>query len=547
VPATPADRARCARLRRVSGSDVDTRPAAAPQNLADLVRASAVRGPADIALVHGTGPSRVEMTWVELDRQVDSVATALRTELHLHVGDRVALALPNSPAFVVTYFAVLRAGLVAVPINTGYLPREMARILGDADVKAVFCDDAAVPTVEEAVAETHRALVDPAGLEALIAGGRSAGPVTAASGGEDLAALLFTSGTSGRPKGAMLSHRALLANIGQCLRLDPAPVRADDVVLLVLPLFHIYGLNAGLGMVAATGARAVLVERFDARAALDVIDAEHVTNIPGAPPMYLAWAALPYGELGAAIGGVRLLASGAAPLPLSVLQRLVAETGRTVHEGYGLTETAPVVASVLASPRVKPGSVGRPIPGVEVRLVDEPGQPISADDDTGEIEVRGDNLFSGYWPDGAGGPGRGGWWATGDVAYADDDGDLFLVDRRIELVLVSGFNVYPREVEDVIAEHPAVAEVAVIAVPHPHTGEAVKAYVVARAGQTLTADDVIEHCATRLTRFKRPTVVEIAVELPHSSTGKVAKGRLRAPSTLLTPESLRTREPDSRG
>jgi long-chain acyl-CoA synthetase len=518
----------------VSGSDVDTRPAAAPHNLADLVRASAARGPGDIALVHGGGAERVELTWAELDRQVDALAASLRVEMHLHVGDRVALTMPNSAMFVTTYFAVLRAGLVAVPINTGYLPGEMARLFGDAEVKAVFCDDDAVPTVEEAVAETHRALVDPAGFEALIAGGRSAGPVPAASGGEDLAVLLFTSGTSGRPKGAMLSHRALLANIAQCLQLVPAPVRADDVVLLVLPLFHIYGLNAGLGMVAATGARAVLVERFSARAALDVIAAERVTSIPGAPPMYAAWAALPDGDLRSSMGGVRLLASGAAPLPVAVLERLAAETGSTVQEGYGLTETAPVVASVIASPRVKPGSVGRPIPGVEVRLVDEPGRPISADDDTGEIEVRGDNLFSGYWPDGSGGPDSGGWWATGDVAYADDDGDLFLVDRRIELVLVSGFNVYPREVEDVIAQHPSVAEVAVIGVPHLHTGEAVKAYVVARAGRTLTEAEVIDHCATRLARFKRPTVVAVVEELPHSSTGKVAKGRLRSPSSLLT-------------
>jgi long-chain acyl-CoA synthetase len=184
---------------------------------------------------------------------------------------------------------------------------------------------------------------------------------------------------------------------------------------------------------------------------------------------------------------------------------------------------------------VKPGSVGRPIPGVEVRLVDEPGQPISAEDDTGEIEVRGANLFSGYWPDGSGGPGHEGWWATGDVAYADDDGDLFLVDRRVELVLVSGFNVYPREIEDVIAEHPGVAEVAVIAVPDAETGEAVKAYVVARPGHELSAEDITGHCATRLARFKRPTVVAVVDELPHSSTGTVAKGELRAPSSLLPP------------
>jgi long-chain acyl-CoA synthetase len=512
----------------VSGSEVDARPAAAAHNLADLVRASALRSPDHIALVHGTGATRGELTWADLDHQVDALATSLRTELHLQVGDRVALTLANSPAFVTTYFAVLRAGLVAVPINTGYTSSELALLLGDAQAKAVFCEDAGVHVVEEAVAETRRAVVDPAGLDGLIAGGRSAGQVAAASGGEDLAVLLFTSGTSGRPKGAMLSHRALLANIRQCLALDPAPMRADDVVLLVLPLFHIYGLNTGLGMVAATGARGVLVERFGVRDTLDVVVAEGVTNVLGAPPMYVAWAALEDVDLAASLRGVRLLASGASPLPVAVLQRLANETNVIVHEGYGLTETAPVVTSAIASTRVKPGSVGRAIPGVEVRLVHEPGTPILTDDDTGEIEVRGDNLFSGYWPHRFGGPDADGWWATGDIAYVDDDGDFFLVDRRVEVVLVSGFNVYPREIEDVIAELPAVAEVAVIAVPDPHTGEAVKAYVVARAGQSLRPADVADFCATRLARFKRPSIIEVVDALPHSSAGKVAKGQLRA-------------------
>jgi long-chain acyl-CoA synthetase len=516
-------------------------------NLADLLRASARRNPDSVALVHDalaraetkiaraetriaraeTASARVELTWAELDASVDAAATSLRAQLHLHAGDRVALVLANSPAFVIAYFAVLRAGLVAVPINTGYTPIELSRLLGDAGAKAVFCEDATIHAVEEAVADTRQVIIDPAGLEALIAGGRSAGQLAAAAGGEDLAVLLFTSGTSGRPKGAMLSHRALLANIGQCLALDPAPMRTEDVVLLVLPLFHIYGLNTGLGMAAATGARAVLLERFDARGTLAVVAAEGVTNIPGAPPMYAAWAALPDGDLAASMAGMRLLASGAAPLPVAILERVASETGVTVAEGYGLTETAPVLTSAIASPRVKPGSVGRAIPGVEVRLVDEPGRPISEDDDTGEIEVRGANLFSGYWPDGSEGPDREGWWATGDVAYADDDGDLFLVDRRVEVVLVSGFNVYPREVEVAIAEHPAVAEVAVIAVPDPHTGEAVKAYVVPRAGQALTAVEVIDFCATRLARFKRPAIVAVVEELPHSGSGKVAKGRLR--------------------
>jgi long-chain acyl-CoA synthetase len=280
------------------------------------------------------------------------------------------------------------------------------------------------------------------------------------------------------------------------------------VVLLVLPLFHIYGLNTGLGMVATAA----------------LVRDEGVTNVPGAPPMYVGWTAADQLE---ALRGVRLLASGASPLPPAVQEQVRTATGRTVHEGYGLTETAPVVSSTLASPEVKPGSIGRPVPGVEVRLVDEDGAA-AVDGDPGEVLVRGANLFSGYWPDGAEGPGADGWWATGDVAYADDDGDLFLVDRRKELVLVSGFNVYPREVEDALAEHPDVAEVAVIAVPHPYTGEAVKAFVVAREGSGLTAEDVTSHAATRLARFKRPTIVTLVPVLPHSATGKVAKGRLRA-------------------
>jgi long-chain acyl-CoA synthetase len=224
---------------------------------------------------------------------------------------------------------------------------------------------------------------------------------------------------------------------------------------------------------------------------------------------------------------VRVLASGSAPLPPAVLEQVRIGSGREVHEGYGLTETAPVVTSTLASTTVKPGSIGRAVPGVEIRLVDEEGAVV-ADGDPGEIHVRGANVFSGYWPDRSGGPDGDGWWPTGDIAVADADGDLFLVDRRRELVLVSGFNVYPREVEDALAEHPDVQEVAVIAVPDEQTGEAVKAYVVARDGSGLTAADVTAHAATRLARFKRPTVVELVAELPHSATGKVAKGRLRA-------------------
>jgi long-chain acyl-CoA synthetase len=223
---------------------------------------------------------------------------------------------------------------------------------------------------------------------------------------------------------------------------------------------------------------------------------------------------------------VRLFASGASPLAPALMEEWETATGKPIYEGYGLTETAPIVTSMLGSRVAKTGSVGRPIPGVTVRLLDEDGSPVE-DGDPGEVVVRGNNLFSGYWPDGADGPDADGWFATGDVAYADEDGDLHLVDRRRELILVSGFNVFPREVEDAIASHPNVREAAVIGVPHPQRGEAVKAYVVPQPGAELTAVDITSYCATRLARFKCPTIVAIVDELPHSATGKVAKGRLR--------------------
>jgi len=338
--------------------------------------------------------------------------------------------------------------------------------------------------------------------------------------------LLYTSGTTGRPKGAMLSHRALLANLRQLDRIQPRVMSSDDVVLLVLPLFHVYGLNAGLGMTAYVGATGLIAERFDPVETLALIREQHVSNIVGAPPMYVAWSMLP--DLAESFASIRLAVSGAAPLPPAVLSAMLETTGHHVFEGYGLTETAPVLTTTLCSAVAKPGSIGRPVPGVEIKLLDEAGGEVEDEEDPGEIAVRGANLFSGYWPSGADGPGEDGWWRTGDIAYADDDGDLFLVDRTRELILVSGFNVYPREVEDVLASHPDVLDVAVVGVAHPYTGETVKALVVARPDSGLTAQDVIDHAAGGLARFKCPTAVEFVEELPHSVTGKVAKGKLRA-------------------
>jgi long-chain acyl-CoA synthetase len=322
----------------------------------------------------------------------------------------------------------------------------------------------------------------------------------------------------------MLSHRALLANLDQTSAITPPAVGPDDVVLLVLPLFHVYGLNGALGMVARHAATGVLVERFDPLQTLAEISQHQVTAIVGAPPMWVAWSLLP--DIGDSFGTVRVALSGAAPLPAPVLHRILDLTGQHVFEGYGMTETAPVLTSTLVSEVPKPACIGRAIPGLELRLLDEQGQPVE-EGDPGEIVVRGPNVFSGYWPDGSDGPDADGWFATGDVAVEDEDGDLHLVDRRRELILVSGFNVYPREVEDVLVAHPEVAEAAVLGIEHPYTGEAVKAFIVPTPGATLTTEGLIAHAARSLARFKCPTVVEFVDALPHTAIGKVAKGRLR--------------------
>ena len=488
-------------------------------NLADLVRDAASASPDKVALLfHGQ-----TLSWGELDGLVSAAARGLRA-LGLEVGDRVAVHLGNTPEFAVIYFGALRAGLVALPVNPGYTADELTHILADSAAAAVVTASTTAE-VMASVATVPVVVTGTSSYEELLADSTT---VDSVGGGEDLAVVLYTSGTSGRPKGAMLTHRALLSNLEQTAQIDPPVSGPDDVVLLVLPLFHVFGLNSALGALAWHAATGVLAERFDPVETLELVRRHGITNLVGAPPMYVAWSMLP--DVGDAFTSVRLALSGAAPLPAHVLHRVLDVTGHHVFEGYGLTETAPVLTSTLMSEVAKAGSIGRPLPGIELKLLDERGKPVE-DGDPGEIVVRGANLFSGYWPDGADGPDANGWFATGDVAVLDDDGDLHLVDRRRELILVSGFNVYPREVEDVLGRLDGVEEAAVIGIAHPYTGESVKALVVLAAGARLTAEEVIAACAKSLARFKCPTAVEFVAELPHSATGKVSKGRLRELST----------------
>ena len=492
-------------------------------NVADLLRSTARAAGDRPGLISGSTIT----TWSHLDTAVDELAAGLIAS-GLRSGDRVALLLGNSSEFVTSYFAVLRAGLVAVPLNTGYTAPECASLLLDSGASMIIVSKELSDVALEAISHHSVAVtVVVAGSRewrALFDLGRKTALAEPGTPDDALALLLFTAGTSGRPKGAMLTHGNLLANIDQLLALDnPAAVRSDDVALIVLPLFHVYGLNAAFTVAVAVGATCVLLDRFDPRETLEIITTNQVTNIAGAPPMYVVWSKVP--GVREAMAGVRLFSSGGAALDPEVFEAFREATGKLIWEGYGMTEASPVIATTLASGAPKPRSIGRPLGGVEVRLVDD-GDDVD-EGDPGELWVRGANVFGGYWPDGLGGPDSHGWFNTGDVAYFDDEGDLHLVDRRRELILVSGFNVYPREIELAISAMDGVAECAVVGVDDAYTGEAVKALVVPVDGVTLTPEAVISHCETRLARFKCPTVVQIVPGLPHSATGKIAKGRLR--------------------
>ena len=503
-----------------------------PRNdISAFVAEAAADAPDRQALVESTGRS---LTWAALEDEVARIATGLGAR-GIRAGQRVMIVVGNRLEFVTAYLGVLRAQVVAVPVNPRSTAGEVARMLVDSGSRLVVVDETALDVVRSALAELGGS---PAPVVVVTGTAPGEGevpfadlradvvrPVPPLPDPEKLAALLYTSGTSGLPRAAMLSHRALLANIEQVAAVEPPMMHGDDVVLGVLPLFHVYGLNAVLGGVLRHRARLLLVEHYEPQAVLDLIDDEACSVVPIAPPVFAHW--LPDEHLRERLGPVRLVLSGSAPLEPAVIEEFTSITGIPVHQGYGLTEAAPVVTSTLCSRTNRPGSVGAALPGIEVRLVDETGSPVEGED-PGVIEIRGDNLFSGYWPDGADGPGADGWYGTGDVGFLDASGDLFLVDRVKELVIVSGFNVYPTEVEDVVREVDGVTDAAVIGAPDPETGEAVVAYVVAPGADPAAIEEAVRaHCGERLARFKQPTRIQVVDELPLTVTGKVQKGRLR--------------------
>lgn len=475
-----------------------------------------------------------QTTYGTLREQVDGFRGGL-VGLGLEPGDRVALACGTNWYFVVSYLAAIGAGLVVVPLNPSNPTPEIQRGLAAVGARALIVAPAAKKAVKgldrDALPELEF-LIASAGVDIdgalLLDDVMQSDPVPVVDrADDDLAVMLFTSGTAGSPKAAMLSHGNLRANLEQVQQHPGRKQEPSDVTLGVLPLFHIFGLNVVLGLALYTGSRVVLIERFDPSSALEAIERHEVTIISGAPPMWAAWASLP-GANPAAMRSVRLAASGASKLPVEVAQQIEDRYDIEVTEGYGLTETSPVV-TVAAGTDAPRGSIGSVLPDLEVRLVDAAGEDVFVGD-SGELLVRGPNVFLGYYNDPiatAAALDADGWLHTGDIAVVDEEGYLYLVDRAKDLIIVSGFNVFPAEVEDVLIQHPAVDTAAVVGVPHPYSGEAVKAYVVLEAGVSAEEDDIIAWCADRLARYKCPEKVMFVDELPQGAAGKVLRRALR--------------------
>lgn len=506
-------------------------------DIAARLRETAHRAPEHEALVwHGQS-----ITYGELNDRVDAAAGAFQ-HLGVTAGDRVAIVCGNVPAFVEAYFATHRCGAAAVPLNPDLTPDELRYVLADSGarvcVAAAAVADLLVPFVAELDDLDHLVAVSAGGLPPEVAEWRQ---LLAAGHGyrevardlDDLAALVYTSGTTGRPRGAMLTRGDLYANQDQALA-GRFEIGADEKVLLVLPLSHIYALNVGLGGTVRAGATVVLAERFDPAGSLQAIAAHAVTVVLGTPTMYLAWLNLP-DAAPEQLRSVRLATSGAAPLPADVFHAFADRFGLVIEEGYGLTEAGPAVTSSTVAPAARARSVGWPLPGVELRLVDDHGLDVEPGD-PGEVWVRSPSVFQGYWhdPDGTTAAlAPDGWLRTGDIGTRDDDGYLYLVDRKRDLILVSGFNVYPEEVERVLHQHEAVDNCAVVGVPHPYTGETVKAFVVAVPGAELSEDEVAAFCRKHLARYKCPSVVAFVDGLPMTASGKVRRVELRPPRQLV--------------
>ena len=527
-----------------------------------VLRRSARRWPASVAIDFYDRRT----TYAQLDEQVDRMARALR-ELGVQPGDIVSLHLPTTPAFVVAFYGAMRAGATALPMNPLYVTREVAEIFAIAPPRVSISLDLVTPRIRAVRGEmrlvgpvvtvgiqdqlpTLKALAYPVKARregrwhpiadsaetprlVRLVDRATPGPFASAAGPDDIAVLQPTGGTTGIPKAAMLTHRNLVADAIMVAAWFPA-ARPGDAVLGALPYFHIYGMTVAMNMTILLGQRQILLPRPDTGEMLRLIDCKHPRMFPGVPAMYQAIATHPRAAK-LDLTSIDACISGAAPLPAEVQREFEAVTKGRVVEGYGLSEASPVThCNPLFGDR-RPGTVGVPFPSTDATVVSVlDGQELGPGEE-GELVVRGPQVMKGYYgnPEETALALQDGWLRTGDIAVRDEDGYFRIVDRKKDLIIVGGMNVWPREVEEVLHMHPLVAEAAVVGVPHERLGEVPKAFVVPRPGAVLTVEMIVEHCRTNLAGHKVPRQVEFVAELPRSGVGKILRRELRDPLAFM--------------
>jgi long-chain acyl-CoA synthetase len=473
-----------------------------------------------------------DYTNFQLLRFADQLARGLKG-LGVQMGDRVMVMLMNSPEVLISYQGILRAGAIIVPVISFLGEREIMHILRNSESKILITNRHLMNKIEKgrATLETLKQILiveDEEIPETIrfwdLVKKSSVEPVVPDIDEYDLAVILYTAGTTGEPKGVMLTHRNLYSNVVNVSSVSD--IRPDDVMLHVLPLSHSYGLT-----VMNTGYlfphKNILMRWFDTEEAFRLIEKYKVTGFSGSPAMFAMMLNSPLADK-YDLSSLRRCGSGSAPLPLEILRGFQEKFGCPIREGYGLSEASPVVTRHRPDMPQKPGSIGTPIPGVEVRIVDEEGNDLPVGE-IGELIVRGPNVSPGYYkmPEETGQTFRNGWLYTGDVARMDKDGYLFIVDRKKDLIIRGGLNIYPWDVEAVIYEHPAVLDVAVVGVPDPIMGEEVKAFVVLKPEHSVTGQELIAYCQESLGKFKCPRYIEFIDQIPRNAVGKVLRQELR--------------------
>jgi long-chain acyl-CoA synthetase len=471
-----------------------------------------------------------EVSYGRID-ELSARTVGLLREKGVEPGDRVGVMLPNVPQFAVVYYGVLRAGGVVVPMNPLLKGREVRFYLSDPEAKAMFAWHDFAGPAQDGAAETgaEAIIVEPGAFEELLEGVEPQFEVLERDP-SDTAVILYTSGTTGTPKGAELTHENLIRNAEISSGLFG--MTEHDVVLGALPLFHAFGQTCGLNAAIANAAMLSMIPRFDPGKALEIIERDKVTVFEGVPTMFTAMLHQPESER-YDVSSLRVCASGGSAMPVEVMRGFEDAFGCKVLEGYGLSETSPVASFNHPDRERKPGTIGQPVEGVEMKVVDEDGNEVEQGE-IGEIVIKGHNIMKGYWrkPEATEEAIRDGWFHSGDMGRVDEDGYFAIVDRKKELIIRGGYNVYPREIEEVLYEHPAVQEAAVVGVPDEQMGEEVGAAIVLKDGEELNEDEMRSYLKGELAAYKYPRRIWFLEELPKGATGKILKREINIPEAV---------------